>query len=55
MDKTFGELYESLCTEINVVPLGLYRNRNNKPYVYIKPHSDVRLLNKDRVYIFAYK
>lgn len=37
-------MYDGLCTELKVIPMGLYRMRLNKkgeylkPYVFIKPH-----------------
>jgi potassium large conductance calcium-activated channel subfamily M alpha protein 1 len=58
-DKKFGELFEGLTQDFKMVPLGLYRaakiKKNSKPYVFLKPPYDVKLNNKDRIYVLSIK
>ena len=61
--KTYGELFEYLCLDENVVPLGLYRGLfpgdeigpqdNFIPYVYTNPSKDTRLCSTDYTYILS--
>lgn len=40
-----------------MIAIGLYRGEgiknNMKPYVYLKPHPDVKLTAKDKVYVLS--
>lgn len=61
--KTYGELFEHLCLEENVVSLGLFRGLspgddigpqdNFVPYVYTNPSKQTTLCSTDHVYILS--
>jgi potassium large conductance calcium-activated channel subfamily M alpha protein 1 len=42
-----------------MIPIGLYRGEkvknNNKPYVFLKPPSNVKLSIRDRVFVLSSK
>ena len=42
-----------------MIPIGLYRGErvkdNNKPYVFLKPPSDVKLSMRDRIFVLSGK
>ncbi len=58
MNKTFGELFNYLTSERNLIPLGLYRlpgaSDNKNAYVFTNPRPNVKLTHKDRVFVLSY-
>ena len=56
--RTFGELFDYLVEERNLIPLGLYRlpgaTDNIHPYVFTNPGKDIKLTHRDRVFVLAY-
>jgi hypothetical protein len=57
IDKTFGYMFENFITESKMIAIGLYRERNKgtSRYVFIKPTSETKLNNKDKVYVLCQK
>ena len=59
VDKTFGQLFDFLIMDHKMIALGLYRGEkikfNTKPYVYIRPPPEVKILAKDKVYVLSEK
>ncbi|KAL4469405.1 hypothetical protein ABPG74_004658 [Tetrahymena malaccensis] len=57
--QNFGQIYKSFVIEYKMIPIGLYRginaNKNNKPYVFLKPSADVKTSPKDKVYVLSIK
>jgi hypothetical protein len=58
LNKTFGELFNYLCVERHLIPLGLYRLTgaldNNHPYCYTNPRKNVKLTHRDKVFVLAF-
>ncbi|KAJ3120311.1 hypothetical protein HK100_012850 [Physocladia obscura] len=56
--KTYGELYEEMCGNQGIVPMGIYRAisadlKNKLPYVYTNPMPGVLLMEGDLLFILA--
>ena len=66
-DKKFGELFDTLALEYKMIAIGLYRGErvkgaggksqynNTRPYVFVKPPPDVRIDQKDKVFVLCPK
>ena len=58
VNSTFGDLFNFLVAEYNVLPLGMYRfpgNKDNtKPYVYTNPLPNTRLTHDDKIFLLAH-
>ncbi len=66
MNKSFGALFNYLCLERNLIPLGLYRlliyfnlrlpgiSDNTHPYVYTNPPDTLKLNKFDKIFILSY-
>lgn len=53
-NRTYGELFHFLCYENDIIPVGLYRTKENKAgYTFTSPPKEVILNPSDKVYIFA--
>jgi len=59
LNKTFGELFNYLTIELNLIALGLYRLPgtvdNKHPYVYTNPPPETKLSHRDKVFVLAHK
>ena len=57
-NKTFGELFNYLCLERHLIPLGLYRLPgaldNHHAYCYTNPRKNVKLTHRDKVFVLAF-
>jgi len=57
LNKTFGELFNYLAAERELIPLGLYRlpnsTDNKYPYVYTNPPPTTKLTHRDKVFVLA--
>lgn len=57
LNKTFGDLFNYLALERNLIPLGLYRLPgavdNKNPYVYTNPDPDTKLTHRDKLFVLA--
>jgi len=57
LNKTFGELFNYLTVERELLPLGLYRlpgaTDNQHPYVYTNPEPSTKLSHRDKVFVLA--
>lgn len=55
--STYGELYEHLMYEYNMVPIALYRYGqdlgNDLPFVFTNPAASVIVSSHDLVFVFA--
>jgi hypothetical protein len=58
MNQSFGELFNYLCIERNLIALGLYRLKgavdNESPYCFTNPPSDVICTHRDKVFVLSY-
>ena len=56
-NKTFGELFNYLCIQRALIPLGLYRlagaTDNERPYVVTNPPEHIKLTPQDRVFVLG--
>jgi hypothetical protein len=51
---TYGEAFETLVSKEDMLPLGLYRVRDDIPrgcYVFTSPPSDTPLLSTDKIFV----
>ena len=59
LNKNFGELFNYLSLERNLIPLALYRLPgavdNKHPYVYTNPPPDTKLTHRDKVFVLAHQ
>lgn len=57
IDKTFGHMFENLVADSKMIAIGLYREkiRGTSRYVFIKPDPEVKLNNKDKIYVLSPK
>jgi hypothetical protein len=55
--KTFGDLFNYLCIQRALIPIGLYRlpgaTDNERPYVYTNPPSTVKLTPQDKIFVLG--
>jgi hypothetical protein len=58
LNKNFGDLFNYLSIERNLIPLALYRLPgavdNKHPYVYTNPPPDTKLIHRDKVFVLAH-
>jgi hypothetical protein len=56
-NKTFGDLFNYLCIQRALIPIGLYRlpgaTDNERPYVYTNPESSVKLTAQDKIFVLG--
>lgn len=56
-NKTFGDLFNYLCIQRALIPIGLYRlpgaTDNERPYVYTNPESSVKLTAHDKIFVLG--
>ena len=59
VNHTFGELFNYLVSEYNVLPLGMHRfpgsKDNTRPYVYTNPSRDTRITHNDKIFLLAHE
>lgn len=57
LNKSFGELFNYLAFERELIALGLYRlpgaTDNKHPYVYTNPNPSTKLTHRDKVFVLA--
>jgi len=57
LNKTFGELFDYLAVDRELIPFGLYRlpgaTDNKSPYVYTNPDASTKLTHRDKVFVLA--
>jgi len=57
LNKTFGELFNYLAAQRELIPMGLYRlpgsTDNKYPYVFTNPPPSTKLTQKDKVFVLA--
>lgn len=55
--KTFGDLFNYLCIQRALIPIGLYRmpgaTDNERPYVYTNPPNTVKLTPQDKIFVLG--
>jgi hypothetical protein len=58
LNKTFGELFNYLANERNLIPLAIYRlagaSDNIYPYVYTNPKKNLKLTHKDKIFVLGF-
>eukprot|EP01017_Pseudomicrothorax_dubius_P031111 TRINITY_DN3940_c0_g1_i2.p1 TRINITY_DN3940_c0_g1~~TRINITY_DN3940_c0_g1_i2.p1 ORF type:complete len:276 (-),score=25.33 TRINITY_DN3940_c0_g1_i2:113-940(-) len=58
LSKTFGDLFNYLTVERNLIPLAIYRlpgaQDNRHPYVYTNPPAGTKLTHRDKVFVLAF-